>query len=238
MNGISKNQIKLVKSLHQKKFREEHGLFIAEGNKVVSEALASGWEIVDVFFCSSDQSLVEATPVNSNEMGRISAMKTPPGLLAVIRKKTFDVKSSEFTLILDGIKDPGNLGTIIRSSSWFGVSSLILTEDCVDCFNPKVVQSTMGALFHVHVAYMKREGVIDFIKQEGLSAYRADMDGQNALTTSYSSPMAVVIGSESHGVSDELRAVSEPITIPRVGFGESLNAANACSILLAKICGS
>ena len=236
MNGISKNQIKHVKSLHQKKFREEHDMFIAEGIKVVREALNSGWEIVDLYASDSSKDFPDAIQISSTEMSRISAMKTPPGVLAVVKRKRFEFSHSNVSLVLDGIKDPGNLGTIIRSASWFGVDQLVLTEDCVDCYNPKVVQSTMGALFHTHIAYMNRTEIANSLEAK-VSVYRADMNGENALSINYQRPLALVIGSESHGVSEELSAIADPVTIPRIGFGESLNAANACSILLAKICG-
>ena len=149
---ITKNQIRFVKSLQQKKYRNENGLFVVEGRKTVGEALKSNWDIQKVYVSKQTEipnNLVDYVAISSSEMNRISGLKTPPGVLAVVKIPALDedISTHGITVILDDIRDPGNLGTIIRTCDWFGVKRVICSPNTVELWNPKVVQASMGSIF-------------------------------------------------------------------------------------------
>lgn len=170
----------------------------------------------------------------------MSSLKSPNKVLAVANIPSHEVSfNNSLMLILDGIKDPGNLGTIIRTAKWFGVEDIICINDCVDPYDRKVVQSTMGALFQVNIVYQEVEETIHSIKENGFSFSGTSMDGESVYQTEFSDKVALVIGSESHGMSDTVRAAcNKLISIPNleeVQTIESLNAAIATGIVLAEI---
>ena len=235
MSEISKNQIKLVKSLHLKKFRMENGLFACEGRKVVEELVQSPIEVVDIY-CEADLMALypSAIEVSHAEMTRMSNFKSAPGILAVARIPKITPMEYSFTsaLLLDRLNDPGNLGTIARSAAWFGVNEIFLLGETVDPWNPKVIHASMGAVFNVGIRQAD-ENFVKQAKQKGYSLIGADMEGIPVKDFQWPEKSILVIGSESHGISKELRVQIDSFTsIPIVGTGESLNAGVAASVIL------
>lgn len=235
---VSKNQIKLITSLQQKKFRSKHQLFFAEGTKVIEEFYKAGWEIYALFstenldFIPNDK----VTLISEVELKKISALKSPNKALAVFnlpKLKTFN--STEFTVALDGVRDPGNLGTIIRLCDWFGVKTLLCSLDTVDCFNPKVIQASMGSLARVEVHYLDLE---NYFEQNQLPVFGAFMEGDNVYLEKLPRQAILLMGNEGKGISLELeKYLSKKISIPQFGNErqtESLNVAMATSILLSE----
>jgi TrmH family RNA methyltransferase len=234
-----KKDIKLVRSLQQKKFRREFGLFLVEGKKMVEEGISSKYRLHSLYSC--DKAFVDAHvgafQVSAKEMEMMSAMSTPSDYLAVFHSDLKEKISpkEEFVLALDGIADPGNLGTIIRTADWFGVRSLLLSSDCVELFNPKTVQSTMGSIFRMNVHSVDLSAVLRSYRDEGYVIVGAALNGDNAFQYSFPPKTILVIGSESHGIRTEVsEIVTDLVTIPGGGRAESLNAAVACSILLSR----
>ena len=233
---LTKNQIKLIRSLSLKKNRQKHGLFIVEGEKLVNEVLSSDWEVEGIY--ATKEWLGEnATIISNNDLSRISSLKTPNKVVAVVKIKKSSLHiTSNTVLALDGVKDPGNLGTIIRLADWFGVEDIICSDDCVDYLNPKVVQSSMGSFTRVNLHYTS---LIDVFKKH--SDYKLFMTVLNGtplkeMTNTYKK--IVVLGSESKGISEEvLKLGSEKITIPKSEFSkaESLNVSIAAAIVLSSI---
>ncbi|CAM1364018.1 RNA methyltransferase, TrmH family [Tenacibaculum sediminilitoris] len=237
--SLSRNNIKLITSLQQKKYRHKHQLFVAEGVKVVNELLASSLELEQLY--TTDESFrtskeAKIILISESELKKISTLKTPNkvlGLFKIPKKK--EINKSSFIVALDGINDPGNLGTIIRLCDWFGISELVCSKDTVDCYNQKVVQSTMGSLTRVQVTYVD---LLNFIKDTSLPIYMADMHGDNVYTTSLPKQAILVMGNEANGISPKIATiVQNNITIPRFGDlqqTESLNVATATAILLSE----
>lgn len=232
---LSKSQIKFIHSLKQKKFRLQHGLFVVEGEKLVNEFLSSDWEIEQVYATKDWEG--EAVEVTTKDLARISSLKTPNKVLALVKiPSSRSVVSGDVVLALDRVKDPGNLGTIIRLSDWFGVQNILCSKNCVELYNPKVVQSTMGSISRVNVQYVDLLPTFESLKEYEVCA--AVMDGENVFDATIAKKTILLMGSESHGVSDELLAsVHQKITIPKAkkSKAESLNVANACGIILAQI---
>lgn len=241
---ISKSQISLVKSLHQKKYRKEHQLFIVEGLKAISEFLNSDF-IINSIFCTPDFSAKMANlsnkqkvyEVSINELQKISALQTPQGVLAVIEipKSKFLTANSinEMVLVLDGVQDPGNLGTIIRTADWFGFKQIICSEDCVEVYNPKVVQATMGSLTRVSVNY---QSLTEILSQSKLPKYGTLLKGENIFNNKWETKGFLILGSEGQGISDDvLKLITHPITIPGGKNTESLNVAIAGAICCAEM---
>lgn len=236
---ISKSQISLVKSLHQKKYRKEHQLFIVEGFKAVSEFLNSDF-VINTIFCTPDFSAKVANlsnkqktyEVSINELEKISALQTPQGILALVKTpKNIEAVANdieEMVLVLDGVQDPGNLGTIIRTADWFGFSQIICSLDCVEVYNPKVVQATMGSLTRVRLSY---QNIATLLANTELPIYGTLLRGDNIFNTQWHQKGFLVLGSEGKGISDEiLRLITHPITIPGGKNTESLNVAIAGAI--------
>jgi TrmH family RNA methyltransferase len=237
--SISKNQIKLITSLSQKKYRQKHKLFIAEGVKVVGEFLASSFEL-ETLFCLdgfeskvSDQKIVR---ISENDLKKISSLKTPNKMLGLFRIPTQKPqKNSNLIMALDAVNDPGNLGTIIRLCDWFGVDQIICSNDTVDSFNQKVVQASMGSLTRVSIHYLD---LANYLTNTNLPAFIADMDGVNVYNTQLPKEGILVMGNEANGVCEEIKQlVTTKIAIPRFGAiqeTESLNVATASAILLSE----
>src|SRR5690554_1078023 len=234
---VSKNQIKTTRALHQIKYRDLTGTFLVEGVKMVGEALSTGAKIEMIAFSGDPAEFPYALPVDAltairADLERMSAMKTAPPILAICRQPTvgeaFRPTSTFFAL--DGVKDPGNLGTVLRICDWFGIESLLCSPDCVDVFNPKVVQASMGAIFRVKVTYGDLLPVAESFQGE-FSLLVADMDGESIHRLEWPDKSMVVFGSESHGPSPEIREKADIVfTIPGGGRGESLNVGVAAGI--------
>ena len=245
MASLSSNQIKFIRSLSQKKFRDEYGLFIAEGEKIVAEAIASGYKIKDVYY---------EKEIGKDTMQRISNLSSPSPVLAVIEKPNFtpdkilekiSQKSSKDSrslyLALDGVKDPGNLGTIIRIADWFGIDAIFASHGSVEVYNPKVVQATMGAIFRKQVIYTDLQEVCRKFLSAGEPVYGTFLDGRNMYENlpQEDKKGLIVMGSESFGISSELEAlISNKLLIPPYpadsSTSESLNVAIATAIICAE----
>ena len=242
---ISNNEIKKIKALQQKKFRDESGLFVVEGEKMVGELLESGWKVESVYYRNE---------IGDDCMKRISALANPSPVLAVAHKpddvyiddsQNLDSLLSDggLYLALDTIRDPGNLGTILRIADWFGIKAVFAAKDTVDVFNPKVVQSTMGAIFRVKLHYVDLPSISRSALSKGGHVYGTFLDGRNMyecnLETGADSPVIIVVGNESEGISKAMEAiVSDKLYIPPYPAdspgSESLNAAVATAITIAE----
>jgi TrmH family RNA methyltransferase len=245
---ISKNQIKNISALHQKKFRKELGLFIAEGPKVVDEFLHSDLKIVEIYGLENwvTKNLLLLKKLNcphfiatEAELTRISALQTPNEVLAVFKQPVYTEKEintkADLFLYLDGVSDPGNMGTIIRMADWFGIKQVFCSDTCADVFNPKVVQSTMGSLARVKMLTKDLSEICSLLNIKEI--YGATLGGENLYTSNLSKKCVLVIGSESRGISaNNTKLLSKQISIPQAKGGktESLNAAVATSIILSE----
>lgn len=235
---VSKKQIKLITSLQQKKYRDKHDLFFVEGTKVIHEFYEAGWEIYAIFSTEKLNFVSEnrVTLISEMELKKLSVLITPNKALAVFKlPKQKPFISVEFSVALDGVRDPGNLGTIIRLCDWFGVESLLCSEDTVDCFNPKVVQASMGSLARVAVRYLDLES---YFENNQLPVFGAFMEGVNVYEEKLPHQAILLMGNESNGISSKLgKYLSKKISIPQFGNHhktESLNVAMATSILLSE----
>lgn len=236
---ISKNEAKYIQSLYRKKNRDANEMFIAEGPKLVDELLQSDFSIKKIYatdeWCAHNKTNVPVTSVTTEELQRISHLETPNKVLAVVEKKKVKPPSltNKITIALDGLQDPGNLGTIIRIADWFGVEDIIASNDTSDVYNPKVVQSTMGSLIRVNVFYTD---LTSFLKSIDITVYGALLEGKNLYEMNTIKEGIILIGNESKGIREEtIQLVKQAITIPRKGKAESLNAAVATGIILSHI---
>lgn len=237
---VVKSQLKLVKSLHQKKYRNQHELFFVEGFKLVDELLRSGFTLE--FLCATKENMELFSTVSplyeitEGDLRKISALKNPNGVLAVFRiAKNEFLKENSWMVALDTVQDPGNLGTIIRLCDWFGIQNLLCSLDTVDCYNPKVLQATMGSIARVCITYLDLK---DFLSKTKLPVYGAFMQGESVYKQNFTSAGILVMGNEANGISKELeKLISQKITIPQFGkqTAESLNVAMAAGILLNEI---
>lgn len=237
--SLSKNNIKLITSLQQKKYRQKHGLFVAEGVKVINELLLSSFTVVQLYVTDSSLPFSKThntTLITENELKKISSLKSPNKVLGVFKIPDSNIVYEDKLIIaLDGVNDPGNLGTIIRLCDWFGVTELVCSTNTVDCYNQKVVQSTMGSLTRVNISYINLE---EFLTNTKLPVYTADMNGENVYSSSLPKKAILVMGNEANGVSSKIQQiVAHALTIPRFGDiqqTESLNVATATAILLSE----
>ena len=234
---ISKNEVKYIQSLSDKKNRDHHNVFIAEGPKLVTELLADGL-VPQIIYTTKKLPLpgnnhFEVREVTSSELQRISRFVTSNEMTGIFYKKKLPAFyiNKTFTLVLDGIQDPGNLGTIIRTADWFGITQIFASHDSVDCYNNKVVQSTMGSITRVNIYY---EDIQNVLKQSEITIFGARLDGKNLYEIDKVKEGILVIGNESKGIRpDIIPFIKESVTIPRIGKAESLNAAVATGILLS-----
>lgn len=236
---LSKNQIKLITSLQQKKYRKQEQLFFAEGIKVVQELLHSNFELQELFTTKQDFLSVSKDKlhaISEAELKKISALATSNSCLAVFKiPKAKETKESGLILALDDVRDPGNLGTIIRLCDWFGIETLFCSEETVDIYNPKVVQATMGSISRVNVVYGDLE---NFLVKTKLTVFGTFMDGKNIYQESLPNDGVIVMGNEANGISEAVeKLVTDRIAIPRFGdlqITESLNVATATAIILSE----
>lgn len=250
---LSKNQIKFLNALKQKKIRDEHHLFVAEGNKIIPELLASAIKVKQVYSISPAieklmiRDDVEYVDVKPADLERISSLTTPNEMLAVCEIPTYHLNIPELknklTLVLDTIKDPGNLGTIIRIADWFGIETVVCSNESADAFNPKVVQATMGSIARIKVHYTDLNELLLLNQQElKLPVYGALLEGENIYSKQLPHAAFILIGNESRGISTTLIPhITHKITIPSFshfkstqGETESLNAAIATSIICSE----
>lgn len=242
---LSKSNISLLQSLQQKKFRREHGLFLVEGYKSVSEFADSAYQIEAVYHTAAiaPKMLKLSQKINSIEISsaiieKISALKTPADIVATVRIPQWpalvhDTLNKKFSIVLDGIQDPGNMGTIIRTADWYGIESVICSEDCVEVYNPKVVQATMGSLSRINVHYVD---LVSVLAQTRLPVYGALLDGENIYNTNFGKEGLIIMGNEGKGLTNKVKQfVTQPVTIPRGGKAESLNVAIATAIFCSEI---
>lgn len=241
---ITKNTVKYIQSLKQQKYRNKFQCFVVEGRKMVEELLHSPFEID---FLLATESFVDEQSfthprlelVNDVQMEQMSGQDTPPGILAVVKiPKPRMIGDEHMVLALDGIANPGNMGTIIRTAEWFGINNIVCSEDCVELWNPKVIQATMGSIFRMNVVNTDLVHYLEEERQRGKAIYGALLNGENLSRKSSWEDGVVVIGSESHGIRPAvLPLITHPITIPRAegSVTESLNASMAAGIILANI---
>ena len=235
--SLSKNHIKLITSLSQKKYRQKHKLFVVEGVKVVHEFLNSSYELEIVFSTDTDFSSTDKfIEVTDQELKKISSLKNPNKVLAIFKiPNQINPIMGGLILALDSINDPGNLVTIIRLCDWFGIEQLVCSNETVDCFNSKVVQASMGSLTRVAVSYLDLK---KYLQNASVPIFVADMDGLDVYKTKLPDSAVLVLGNEANGISDEIKQlVTTKITIPRYGAfqqTESLNVATASAILLSE----
>ncbi len=247
---LSKAEIKNIKLLHDKKGRNETSCFIVEGPKVVSDFLKSNYKCKTVYATNTWIRIhksqvpmnVDMVEITSSELNQISALSTCNEVLAVFGQMHFNNNlNKNLELVLDGINDPGNLGTIIRLAHWFGVQQITCSMNSVDCYNPKVVQASMGALAYVNVIYTNLAQHLQQCEQNKKPVYAFNINGKNLYETKIPKQAALLMGSESHGYSDELiPLIRETITIPSFNSNlqtDSLNVAIATAIACSHVMG-
>ena len=236
---VSKNQIKLIASLHQKKQRSANQLFFAEGVKVIQELLQSNFELEHLYTTQDDFEEVissKRTLINDSELKKISTLSTPNSCLAVFKIPAENkIIDSGLIVALDDIRDPGNLGTILRLCDWFGIQQIICSKETVDIYNPKVVQATMGSIARVNVNYLDLK---DFLTQIDLPVFGTFMNGDNIYQTTLPQNGIIIMGNEANGINAEIeKIITNRLTIPRFGDlqkTESLNVATATAIILSE----
>lgn len=239
---LSKSNSKRITGLHQKKCRKREGVFVAEGIKVINELLESSFELEAIY--GIDDAALHLSKkhetvfhhITPTELKKISFLKTPQTALALFKIPTQVANTRQgVTVLLDDVRDPGNLGTIIRLCDWFGVKSLICSSQTVDCYNPKVVQATMGSLSRISISYTD---IQDYLEEEHRAIYGTFMDGEMIYTASLPKEAVIVMGNEANGISEAIeQLVTHKIAIPRFGQlqkTESLNVATATAICLSE----
>ena len=231
---ITKAQQKLIRSLEQKKYRQREGLFVAEGPKVVGDLLDAGFQPEMLFRVPED--------VSEDELRRISFLQHPQGVLAVFRipsayhlqPSTLHLQPSALYLALDGVQDPGNLGTIIRIADWFGIDTIFCSPDTADAWAPKVVQATMGSIARVHIKYGELSSLLDEASKKEIPVYGTLLDGRNIYEETLSAGGIIIMGNEGNGISAPIRGrITRRLLIPDFHQGataDSLNVAIATAI--------
>jgi TrmH family RNA methyltransferase len=241
VEALSKNRLKWIRSLQLKKNRDAEGMFVVEGEKMVLEVLQAPFaeSVVEVVALKDYASLIPerlqgiTKTASVQEMDQISALRTPNKLLAVVKSPQNTTPEQVRTIVLDGVQDPGNMGTILRLADWFGIKHLVCSKDTVDCFNSKVVQASMGAIFRVHVHYLDLEV---YLKETTQPIYGALLNGKHYRDVAYAENGILIMGNEGKGIRPEiLPLIQTAVTIPKFGEAESLNVATATAILLAEM---
>ena len=242
---LSKSQISLLKSLQHKKDRTEHGLFLVEGYKSVIEFINSSYQVEAIYHTASFASKmlnlsqkINLYNISVTEIEKISSLKTPQQVIALVKIPAWPALNNakfkkKFSLVLDGIQDPGNMGTIIRTADWFGIGNIICSEDTVDVYNPKVVQASMGSLSRINVHYTNLASVLH---HANLPVFGAMLNGENIYNTDFGAEGLIVMGNEGNGLRPEIeKLINKAVTIPRTGSAESLNVAIATALFCSEI---
>jgi TrmH family RNA methyltransferase len=242
---LSKSQINLLKSLQHKKERTGQGLFLVEGYKSIADFIHSPYQIEAIYHTASfDPKVLKLSQkinlynISVTELEKISSLKTPQNVIALVKMAVPPLPgreelSDKFSLVLDGIQDPGNLGTIIRTADWFGVKYIICSSDTVDIYNPKVVQASMGSLSRVNVSYTN---ITAWLPQTGMQIFGAMLNGENIYETDFGTGGLIVLGTEGNGLRQGVTGlISKAITVPRTGHAESLNVAIAAALFCSEI---
>ena len=235
---ISKNQLKLIRQLGQKKYRKQYNQYLVQGEKNVLELLNSPLKAVDIFatqaFINTHQNQfpeVDFTPAEEESLTKVSTLVSNNAAIAVVDMPEADLpKNTGLILALDGVSDPGNLGTIIRVADWYGIQHIVTSTDSADAYNPKTISATMGSFVRVSVSQVE---LPEYLQTLNMPIYGAFLDGQSVHTTDLSAKGVLLMGSESHGIREQCaKLVSDKITIPAFGEAESLNVAMATGIIL------
>jgi len=249
---LSKKRVSQIVSLQKKKSRDEEKLFVIEGDKIVKEFLSSGIKVVTLlanpeFISELSSGMVssagEVIPVSFEELKRISSLKTPHNAIAVVRMNDnhpdSDIILNDLCVALDFVQDPGNLGTIIRAAAWFGIKNIICSENCVDVYNPKVIQASMGAILNVAVKYCVLSDFLKIASEKKVPVYGTLLDGRSIYSEGLGNNGVILLGNESKGISDDLLPyITNNISIPKFTkspYGiESLNVGMAASIIFSE----
>lgn len=241
---MTKAEIQLLRALGDKRTRDGERLFIAEGDKLVNEILASRFVVRKVYTTETDMRGTNVEHIERKDMERISALKTPTTTLAVVEQPRYELSTAKLrgklTLALDGVQNPGNLGTIVRLADWFGIEDIVCSRECADCYNPKVIQATMGAILRVRIHYTDNlAALLREARDMGLPIYGTLLDGDNIYDASLDRSGIIVMGNEGRGVSDECRnTLTHKLLIPPYPAdqptSESLNVAMATGIILSE----
>ncbi len=243
---LSKSQLSFIKSLHLKKYRKRHERFLVEGIKSVTEFVASDFHVEHLYYTPEAAANlgkiprnIKCLPVTADDMMKISTLDTPQGILAIVCMKqavtTFPLPAlrNSYSLFLDGIQNPGNLGTIIRTADWFGIDRIVCSEDCAELYNPKVIQASMGSAARIPVCYLSLDLLL---RETDVPVYGAFLEGASVYETDFGQEAIVVLGNEGSGISANTAAcIQHRVTIPRFGAGESLNVAVSAGIFCAAI---
>ncbi|WP_028374572.1 TrmH family RNA methyltransferase [Leeuwenhoekiella sp. MAR_2009_132] len=233
---VSKSQIKLITSLNQKKYRQQHGLFVVEGIKGIEEFLNSHFKLHSLFTTEGFfDGQANKELISENELKKISFLKTPQKALAIFEiPQAIKTEIKGLQLVVDDLRDPGNLGTLIRLCDWFNIENLVCSNQTVDCYNPKVVQATMGSITRVNVVYTN---LAEYLKAVNLPVYGAFMNGVSVYEADLPEEAILILGNEANGISTEIAdCVTQKISIPQFGTSttESLNVAIAGAILVSE----
>jgi TrmH family RNA methyltransferase len=251
---INKQQIKLIRSLQQKKYRDENNLFVVEGLKSVNETIDTLPHLLKTIFVSEESKTInnlnplpntcKLIEVPGEEFPKLSSLKTPQGILALVNKPSLKLPEfitlKDLIIVLDRIRDPGNLGTIIRLADWFGIKNIICSEDTVDCYNPKVIQASMGGILRVDIHYTNLSSFIKGLKiATGYKVYGTSLNGNNLYHDKLDQPAVIIFGNESLGISEELtNLIDQNLLIPNYNLSketsESLNVSIASAIVCAE----
>ncbi len=240
MEAISKAKQKWIRSLQLKKNRDEEQVFVVEGEKMVLEGLSHSFHELIILVAENEHvSLIPESittncySISSNELAQLSTLKTPNKLIAVFKRRNQQTDSTKKGIVLDGVQDPGNLGTILRIADWFGVSQIICSHETVDVYNPKVIQASMGAIYRVNVVYTD---LYNFLSNTNQPSYAALLDGTDFQKVSFEENALLIMGNEGKGIHNELLPfIQHRITIPKIGQAESLNVGTATAVLTAKM---
>jgi TrmH family RNA methyltransferase len=249
---ISKNKIKFIVSLQKKKVRDEENLYVIEGDKLVREFLNAGVtisilaakpEFLGSLAPELTQFVKEIEEVSYEDLKHISTLKTPHNALAVVQMPGHEMKMAEiinqFCVALDFVQDPGNMGTIIRAAGWFGIKNIVCSMDCVDVYNPKVIQASMGAILHVHVYHTDLKNLLAFAAQNSVSVFGTMLEGKSIYKHKLDNKGIILLGNESKGISTELIPfITEKIKIPKFSNAregiDSLNVGMAASVVFSE----
>jgi RNA methyltransferase, TrmH family len=240
---LTKSTVKFIKSLQEKKYRKQEQSFVVEGAKSVKEVLESDYEVLMLVATpeyiresSASSKGVEVLETTREMLASLGDFQTNDTVLAVVRmrgQQDLVIPEREYTLLLDDIRDPGNMGTIIRTADWYGIRNIIASKESVDFYNPKVINSTKGSFTRISVHYESLPSVLIPVR---LPVYGAMLQGENVHSVKFKEGGIILIGNEASGLSSEVqRFITNPITIPKFGKAESLNAAIATAIILDNI---